>query len=37
MLLVFQRRNLIKTDVTAILTDLDTLSRMIVSFSEKLE
>lgn len=37
MLLVFQRRQLIKTDVTAILNDLDTLSRMIVSFSEKLQ
>lgn len=36
MLLVFQRRQLIKTDVTAIISDLDTLSRMIVSFSEKL-
>lgn len=36
MLLVFQRRNLIKSDTTSILNDLDTLSRMIVSFSAKL-
>ena len=37
MLLVFERRQLIETDVTAILNDLDPLSRMIVSFSEKLQ
>ena len=36
MLLVFERRRLIKTEVASILNDLDTLSRMIVSFSEKL-
>ena len=37
MLLVFQRRQFLKTDVTPILNDLDTLSRMIVSFTEKLK
>lgn len=36
MLRIFQRRQLIKPDVTPILNDLDTLSRIIVSFSEKL-
>lgn len=37
MLLVFQRRNLIASDVTLIFNDLDTLSRMIVSIAEKLD
>jgi len=37
MLMVFHRRKLLSTDIAPTLDDLDTLSRMIVSFSDKLD